>query len=135
MEDTTTIFKDNSKNSTVKFIRNASKSFSTIITSSNDGDYLVSASKDNKVILMDLKSFHKIHEFSYHNEEITSLAISPNNKYILTAAMDKKVFLIDLKEGYKIKEIEGHHDIVMCVVFSPCGKYILTAGRDKIARM
>lgn len=101
-------------------IKRHSSSISTIVTSSC-GQYILSGGLDYNAILYDLEdpSFYKI--YSYHNNYLTAVAISPDNQLILTSGLDKIVYLINTFTGeLRFKLIEQND--VMSLQFSHCGK-------------
>lgn len=52
----------------------------TTVAVSKDGRYLLSGSLDRKANLFDLNTMEIIQTFNFHSDNITSVAISPNNK-------------------------------------------------------
>lgn len=86
--------------------------------------------KDNTVVLKELLET---------DDEILSLAVSPNGKKLACGGCDRLVHVWDVSGGYaKAKldqKIENHADWVLGLAFSPDGKHILTASRDKTAKV
>ena len=74
-------------------------------------------------------------EFLGHNNDINSIAFSPNGKYIASGSDDKTVRVWDIKSKREIVKFVGHSDTVYSVAFSPDGKYIASGSRDKAIRV
>lgn len=100
---------------------------------SNDENYILTAGKDNKVILWGTNG-NKILAFNSHSERVTSVAFSQNSKMFLSASWDGKVFIRKLA-GEIITEIHQKDKRINCAVFSPDGKKVLTANSDNSATL
>jgi class 3 adenylate cyclase len=102
---------------------------------SPDGKYLLTGSEDSTVMLWDVSTGIKIHEFPRHTAEVTSVAFSPDGKWALSSSRDKTIALWDVQSGNKLREFLGHTDFVTDAIFSPDGKWVLSSSRDNTARL
>ena len=76
-----------------------------------------------------------IREFSGHNDEIRSVAYSPDGKYVLTGSVDTTVKLWEAATGKEIYTLQGHTGEITDVAFSPNSLYALTGSTDHTARL
>ncbi|MCG8327096.1 MAG: hypothetical protein MI974_05395 [Chitinophagales bacterium] len=69
-----------------------------------------------------------------HEEEVESVAFSPDGQYVASASWDYQAYLWNL-DGRLITSFKGHQDELTQICFSPDGKWILTGSRDNTARL
>ncbi|MDR2641416.1 MAG: WD40 repeat domain-containing protein [Planctomycetaceae bacterium] len=67
---------------------------------------------------------------SEHNENINSVAISPDGKMLATGAADRFVILSELDSGKEMWRLQ-FRGVVSALAFTPDGKYLLAGCRDK----
>ncbi len=70
-----------------------------------------------------------------HNEEVSSVAFSPDGTRIVTGSGDKTAKVWDARSGSPLLELKGHSGGVSSVAFSPDGKRIVTGSGDKTAKV
>ncbi|MBD2467861.1 eIF2A-related protein [Nostoc sp. FACHB-145] len=109
------------------------------IAFSPDGQYIVSGSSDNTIILRDKKSKKIIHILKEHTGEVKSVAFSLDGQYIASGSSDNTISLWKI-EGTpkKIKHINSfsqgenskHKGYVNCVAFGPYTELYLVSGSD-----
>jgi WD40 repeat protein len=68
--------------------------------------------------------------YTFHNEAIRSVALSPDGRFGLSGGYDRVGRLWDMETGQEIRNFEGHTKAIFCVGFSPDGRRALTAGED-----
>lgn len=78
-EDASVLFKDHTNKISVNIPRQHSQSISAIDVS-RDGQLILSGSLDNTAKLFALPNMQIIQSFTYHTDNITSVAISPDKK-------------------------------------------------------
>lgn len=69
-----------------------------------------------------------------HKDEVTSVAISPDEQYYVTGSKDNKLILWD-KTGNQLQIYKEHDSDVTDVAFSPDGQWILSGSWDDEARI
>jgi len=99
---------------------------------SPDNQYILTGSRDSKVILWDKKG--KYITEMLHKNWITAVSFSRDGQYILTASSDSTAIVWD-KAGNKLTQLIGHDGKIYAATFSPDNKYILTGSSDKTARI
>jgi WD40 repeat protein len=79
------------------------------------------------------KSFYR-QTFEGHENEVSSVAFSPDGQMILTGSFDGTAKLWS-SGGAALHTFEGHEDLVTSVAFSPDGQTILTGSWDGTAKL
>jgi len=76
----------------------------------------------------------KLREFKAHNDQINSVALSPDGRKVLTSSDDTTAKLWHL-DGTLISTLSGHSLRVNRAVFTPNGNKIVTASSDETLRL
>jgi dipeptidyl aminopeptidase/acylaminoacyl peptidase len=95
---------------------------------SQDGQYILSGSKDKTAILWDMEG-NQIRHFKGHKRSIRSVSFSPDGKYIAAASLDETATIWNLEEDSHFK-LNGHKAAIYSIEFSPDGKHIVTGSAD-----
>jgi mono/diheme cytochrome c family protein len=69
------------------------------------------------------------------DDEVLTLAVSPDGKKLASGGCDRLVRVWDLASGKLEHSVENHADWVFGVVFSPDNKFLVTGSRDKTAKV
>jgi WD40 repeat protein/mono/diheme cytochrome c family protein len=69
------------------------------------------------------------------DDEVFSVAFSPDNTKLAASCADRSVRVYDLASKQRLTFIEDHADWVMDVAWSPDGSKLATASRDKTAKV
>lgn len=102
----------------------------TSLAFSPDGQYLLTASYDEKIRLWNLFTEKVVKEFIGHKGTVWSVIFSPDGKTLASAGEDKTIKLWDLEKGNVIKTFEGHQLNIWKVRFSPDGNKIVSSSFD-----
>lgn len=94
---------------------------------SDDGNYLISSSDDNKVIIWDVQTGEIIKMFKdLHNKVIKSAFISPDNTKIVTASEDGRALIINVDTN-EILHVLNHPTPLHYANFNHEGDRVITA--------
>lgn len=106
----------------------------TAIAVSNDGKFLITASRDKTARIWGRESGRLLFKLEGHTKEVECASFSPDSKYAITSSSDGTVRVWDVSNGKETKKIETQQGGVNNVVFNPLdGKFILTAGENDTA--
>jgi len=90
---------------------------------------------DGLVTIWDFSKQCVIKEIYEHNEEVRSLAFSPDGKYLLSGSFDSKIKIYDINNNFKnIGELE-HGDKVVSCKWHPEIPLIVSTSADRTARV
>ncbi|MBU1820525.1 MAG: WD40 repeat domain-containing protein, partial [Bacteroidetes bacterium] len=99
-----------------------------------EGNRIVSASDDQKIIEWDTSTGELLQTYIQHTNKVSSVEFSPNRKKILSASHDLTLGERTLGTG-KFRFINtGHTNRINHAVYSPDGQTILTASGDATIR-
>ena len=101
------------------------------LKTTTDGEHLVSASNDNKIIVWNVKSGEKVLTLEGHTDKIHSVDLTLDNSKIVSASEDKTAKLWDFKTGELLHTFEGHSYSVTSVAVHPSGNFIATGSFDE----
>lgn len=102
----------------------------TCVSFSPNGNYLASASFDEKVYLWDLKRGLIKYSLDGHNGGSRAVFFSNNSQYLASAGYDGRTIIWDMMNGKQVSVLEGHKSIVWSAIFSHNDKQIVTASSD-----
>ncbi len=105
---------------------------------SPDGNFLVSASSDKKVIVWKLSgSKFKKDQTLKESDKVYSAAFSHDGKSIATGSMDNTIKIWELsgKKFKKTQTLTGHSMYAFGLDFSPDGNFIITGSGDKSTKL
>jgi WD40 repeat protein len=104
---------------------------------SADGRFLVIGGEGGVVEVFDLHSGSKLHTWKDHQDDVWSIAISPDSRFVFSAggvvvnrSKDTTIRVWDLLHGTCLKQLEGHTKRVASMAVSPDGRYLLSGGED-----
>ena len=97
---------------------------------SPDGRMLASASRDNTLILWDVKKQQKLKTLRGHTAGVNHLSFSPDGRMLASASWDNTLILWDVEKRQSLKTFSGHHAAVRHLAFSPDGSVLASASKD-----
>jgi WD40 repeat protein len=93
---------------------------------------IYTGSSDNRIYVLDYKTFEIINQWEAHSNSVFSLCLSPCGKYLLSGSRDAYLTVWLIAENYRLLQSQpAHLFTINHIVYSPDGKYFATAGRDK----
>eukprot|EP00243_Klebsormidium_subtile_P002915 TRINITY_DN15944_c0_g1_i1.p1 TRINITY_DN15944_c0_g1~~TRINITY_DN15944_c0_g1_i1.p1 ORF type:complete len:606 (-),score=172.76 TRINITY_DN15944_c0_g1_i1:173-1990(-) len=105
---------------------------------SHDGKKLASASKDNTVIIWEVRAANDVqvlHILQGHAKPLSFVAWSPDDSLILTCGNDNKIKLWDTLSGKLRRTYDKHADPVTACAWFPDGRRFVSGGVDKCTFM
>jgi len=99
------------------------------------GDYFVTASDDNSIILWNAKSGKQIRSFNYHTGAILNVHFSNDGSQLLSSSYDNYVYVMDVITGELVEKYYHNYSdsYPMSVTFSPTQKFVLIGdNRDRL---
>lgn len=109
----------------------------TILTvaASQDGKYVVTGGKDNKIIVWDATSLKPLRVFSQHRDSVTGLAFRRGTNQLYSSSKDRTVKIWSLDELAYVETLFGHQDEVLDVSALAQERCISVGARDRTARL
>ncbi|MCC5919933.1 MAG: caspase family protein [Cyclobacteriaceae bacterium] len=102
----------------------------TNVAYSPDGKHIASVGQDSKLIVWELDSYKKIHDW-VHINPLLALAWHPNNTEIVVGGNGKKIHVYDIGEGQRTRIYYGHQGRITSLAYSADGKILASGGTDR----
>jgi WD40 repeat protein len=104
-------------------------------TISRDGSFLLSASSDGMLRILDLPSGKGRAPMIGHAAKIRDCAISSDDSFAVSASEDGTLKIWDVTSGEERATLEGHAGPVFACAISPDGSFAFSAGGDRTVRL
>lgn len=105
------------------------------VTVSHDGNWLVTAGWNKKLLLWEMNTGKVLREFKGHENVVAAVGLSMNGKWLVSAGFDGTAKLWEVQSGKHIRTFKGHSDAIYCLALSRDGKWIATGGGDRTVRL
>ena len=118
----------------------SNRQFDALIEAIKAGRQLQKQRETESIVLTALqaavygKGFRERNRLTGHQDDIHSLAFSPDGKTIASGSADNTIKLWNL-QGQELRPLTGHTDWVISLTFSPDGKMIASASWDGTAKL
>jgi WD40 repeat protein len=99
------------------------------------GGILVSSGADNTMKLWDVSTEQCLETFQSDNNQVQSVAFSPDGKILASGGNDFLVRCWDIDTGEYFRICEGHTKRVLSIAFSPDGKTLASSSEDSTVRL
>ena len=70
-----------------------------------------------------------------HSNEVTTVAVSPDDRHVISGSADKTMKLWDLRTGNELATFRGHTAGIQSVAFSSDGRFVASGSRDHSVRL
>lgn len=101
------------------------------LAASPNGQVLVSAGLDDRIIVWDLVSGNQLMVLEGHHKPVNGLAFTPDGKTIVSCSDDTTIKLWELSTGRLLRVLKGHIRDVTSVAVSPDGQFIASGSEDR----
>ena len=107
----------------------------TALCFSDDGNTLVSASKDMSLKIWDLTQGQERLTLTGHQDAVNDCQLSPDGSWLLSASGDRSLKIWDMSTGENQLTLINHNSRVNGCAISPDGKLIASCGFDKTIKI
>jgi WD40 repeat protein len=101
----------------------------------HQGRTLASSSADNTMKLWDVSTGQCLKTFQSDNDQVQSVAFSPDGKILASGGNDSLVRCWDISTGECFRICQAHTQPVLSVAFSPDGKTLASCSEDWTVRL
>ncbi|KAG0155604.1 hypothetical protein PDIDSM_2776 [Penicillium digitatum] len=97
---------------------------------SHDGSKLVTAGKDQNVLIYNTTDFSVLHRLSEHEDGVAFASWSPDDSKLITCSQDKKARVWSVESGRCLLTINHHRPPVTAAAWTADGESFVTASLD-----
>jgi hypothetical protein len=91
---------------------------------------LAASYKDETIHLWNIANAKEIRTLTADNDQIVSLACSPDGRFIATGGNRGQIRIWEVASGDVLRQFQGHEDEVACFAFAPNGQTLSSGGSD-----
>ncbi|KAJ5664932.1 uncharacterized protein N7477_007380 [Penicillium maclennaniae] len=102
---------------------------------SHDGTKLVTAGRDNTVLIYDTGDFRVLQRLDDHASGVAFASWSPDDSKLITCSQDKKARVWNVENGRCLLTIDHHSDPVTAAAWAADGESFVTASLDLGAQL
>jgi WD40 repeat protein/serine/threonine protein kinase len=102
------------------------------VAASPDGQYALSGSDDNTLMLWNIATGQPIRTLVGHTERVRSVAFLPDGTRAISASDDETLIVWNVQTGEIIHTLVGHEDDVFAVAVNAEGQWAVSGGRDRV---
>ncbi len=118
----------------LRTLRHEGAAYSVVFSS--DGKRLFTGGRGDRTIrLWELASGREIWQAEGHEDNIESLALSPDGRTLVSGSMDRTVRMWDAATGRPIRTLRAHKKAVKSVAYGPDGKTLASGSIDTTVRL
>ena len=106
------------------------------ISISHDDTRILSAGKDNLLVLYDLVAGSSIYKNeSNQNRTITCIVFGPDDELIAYSNSGGMIYIKNLKTNELLQSFKAHEGPVTKIAYSPDGRYLVSTGSDNLIKL
>jgi hypothetical protein len=109
--------------------------FGPVRDASKTCKYLASASADKRVKKWDLDTHEDVLTLTGHQDEVVSVAYSPDGRFIASASLDETVRIWNAADGTELLALRAHTGGATSVAFSPDNQRLVSGGLDRLIKV
>jgi WD40 repeat protein len=103
--------------------------------SARDGQTLASGSRDQTIILWNLRNGARQLTIRGHQGAVNALTFSPDGRTLASASDDQTIKLWEVYSGTRKLTLQGHTQAVNMIVYTPDGQTLASASNDRTVRL
>jgi WD40 repeat protein len=107
----------------------------TISSFSPDGNLLATGSKDNTLVIWDVKNRIELATLTGHNGRISFAGFSPDGNLLASGSEDGLLKLWDAKTRLGVATLQGHTSKITAINFSQNGKFLISGSADSMLKL
>jgi len=107
----------------------------SIVYSPKGNEIAIGCTDDPIVAILSIETKECRRSFRGHDDDVTSVAYSPQGDRIASASKDRTVKIWDVETRDCLHTLTGHTSFVNCVVYSPSGRQVASSSRDRTVRL
>lgn len=105
------------------------------IAASEDGKFVATGGKDNRIVVWDPHTLHPLKVFKHHRSPVMGLVFRRNTNELYSCSADRTVKLWSLNELAYIETLFGHQDEVVGITALAGERCVTVGARDRTARL
>ncbi len=106
------------------------------LTFTSDGQLLASGGLSDRTLkLWQVSTGQLLNTLTEHEDDVWSVAISPDGQWLASGSWDKTVKLWQVSTGQLLKTLTGHEGEMNSVAISPDGQWLASGSGDKTVKL
>lgn len=117
------------------FINNAHQGLIHALAYDTTGKYILSGAQDRSICLWNASTGLKLHQYSFHSQEVLDVAISNDSSKFASGSGDRNVCLWDVTSATVLARHGGHLARINSVAFNRDASVLASASYDKSIKL
>ncbi len=107
----------------------------TDVAYSPDGNYILTASEDETMILWEVETGEELFQFNADTNVIRQVDFTPDGQYLITGSVDGTPRIWDMFNGRVVRSFGGHSNNIAHLSMTEDGRQLLSVSFDDSARI